>query len=289
MRYVIEHETRLEFSHPVREHQCELRLAPPDTASQRAHGLRIEIEPPAELYTYVDGFGNRVHHFGVTAPHQRLTTRVRAEVETLLANPFDYAPVPVREEREWIVAALRSEPRLWDYLLHRSVATPDLASIRHDLALPAWDPDRSVLDAVKAAMECIGAALVYRAGVTQVHSPLEHALAARAGVCQDFAHLLIALVRSWRLLARYAMGYLDPGYAEGDALPAQTPHAWAEVLIPGAGWRGFDPVHRLVANDTFVTVAVGRDSRDAAPQRGSFKGDTEGEVPQVTLSVTRQQ
>ena len=79
------------------------------------------------------------------------------------------------------------------------------------------------------------------------------------GVCQDFAHLLISLVRSWGLPARYVMGYAEDGVSS---------HAWAEVLIPGAGWRGFDATNRLVANDHYVRVAVGRDYLDAALQRG---------------------
>jgi transglutaminase-like putative cysteine protease len=80
--------------------------------------------------------------------------------------------------------------------------------------------------------------------VTDVHSPLETVLAARAGVCQDFAHLLIALVRSWGFPARYVMGYLDPGYIQSPDIKPTT-HAWAEVLIPGAGWRGFDATRQL--------------------------------------------
>jgi transglutaminase-like putative cysteine protease len=92
------------------------------------------------------------------------------------------------------------------------------------------------------------------------------------------------------------MGYLDPGWDDDDETEVSAErsadgatHAWAEVLVPGAGWRGFDATHRLVVNDTFVTVAVGRDSRDAAPLRGSFKGDETGEEPRVRLRIARQQ
>jgi len=85
--------------------------------------------------------------------------------------------------------------------------------------------------------------------------------------------------------ARYVVGYLDPGYAAG----AQATHAWTDVLVPGAGWRGFDPVHGLIANDTYVVVAVGRDYRDAAPQRGTFKGASPGAAPEVHLQVVRDQ
>ena len=98
--------------------------------------------------------------------------------------------------------------------------------------------------------------------------------------------MLIAIVRSWGFPARYVMGYQDPGYLLGSE---QATHAWAEVLVPGAGWRGFDATNGLLADHTYVRVAVGRDNGDAAPQRGSFKGDGDGEKPHVSLKVVRQQ
>ncbi len=289
MRYVVEHETRLRFRHPVREHHCELRLAPPDTPHQRVHGVRFAVDPEAPLSEFRDGFGNRVHHFDVASPHEFLKTRVTAEVETLLTNPFDYPPIPPSREMEWIASELRGTPRLWDYVLHRSPATPAVDRISLPPGCPAREPGNSVLESVRAAMSWVAATLTYRAGVTHVHSSLAEALEARAGVCQDFAHLLITLVRSWGIPARYVMGYVDPGYAPGSDPTTQAPHAWAEVLIPGAGWRGVDPVHQLVADETYLCVAWGRDYLDAAPQRGSFKGDAGGQAPEVSLSVLRQQ
>ena len=288
MRYVIDHETRLTFAEPVREHQCELRLAPSDSSTQRVHAATIEVEPPAELDRYVDYFGNQVHHFSISSSHARLVTRLHTEVETLLSNPFDYPLVPPQRERDWIADTLKAQPRLWDYALSFSPVTPDLNRVAlPGLEVPAHSPARRIVDSVIAATEWISDTLEYKPGATRVHSTLEEVWKARAGVCQDFAHLLIAVVRSWGVPARYVMGYQDPECAEDDAVIA--PHAWAEVLIPGAGWRGFDPTARLVANDGYIVVAVGRDSLDAAPQRGSFKGEDSTEGPEVTLRIARQQ
>lgn len=289
MRYVVEHESRLEFPHPVREHQCEVRLAPREDEHQRLNGLRIETEPPATLYGYTDCYGNRVHAFGITTPHRALVTRMRAEVETRLENPFDYATLPAAKEREWIAQCLRAQPRLWDYVLHRSPATPDVTStLPDDLALPAFDATRPMIDSVMVARDWIADTIAYRSGVTHVHSTLEQVFQQRAGVCQDFAHLLIAIIRGWGFPARYVTGYLDPGYlVDGAATANGAAHAWAEVLVPGAGWRGFDATAGLVVNDTYVAVAVGRDYLDANPQRGSFKGDDDGEAPEVILRVAR--
>jgi transglutaminase-like putative cysteine protease len=288
VRYIIEHETSLAFPSPVREHQCELRLTPRHDATQRVHAMYIVTDLPAELFTYIDCFGNRVHHFSLIAPHDHLVTRLHADVETLLENPFDYTALSPSQEHAWFAEMLRTQPHLWSFVLHRSPATPDLVHLQHELELPRYDPEQPLLHSVQVAMDWIAATLTYRVGVTDVHSPLETVLAARAGVCQDFAHLLIALVRFWGFPARYVMGYLDPGYIQSPDIKPTT-HAWAEVLIPGAGWRGFDATLQLVTNDTYVAVAVGRDDRDAAPQRGSFKGEEEGAPPQVSLQIMRQQ
>jgi transglutaminase-like putative cysteine protease len=229
-----------------------------------------------------------VHHFSISSSHARLVTRLHAEVETLLSNPFNYPLVPPQRERDWIADTLKAQPRLWDYALSYSPMTPDLTRVvLPELDVPTHSPARHVVDSVIAASEWIANTLAYKPGVTRVHSTLEEVWKARAGVCQDFAHLLIAVVRSWGVPARYVMGYQDPECADDDAVIA--PHAWAEVLIPGAGWRGFDPTARLVANDGYIVVAVGRDSLDAAPQRGSFKGEDSAEGPEVTLRIARQQ
>ena len=111
-----------------------------------------------------------------------------------------------------------------------------------------------------AALEWIGTAIEYTPGFTDAPGKLDDVLTQRSGGCQDLAHLLIGLVRAWGFAARYVSGYQDPSYDE-EAVE-QRPHAWAEVLIPGAGWRGFDPTTRLVVNDTYVAVAVGRDCLD---------------------------
>lgn len=255
---------------------------------QRVGAVQIDVDPPAELFTYVDSFGNRVHHFSLIAPHDRLVTRVHAEVETLLENPFGYPAFAPSEEHTWLMETLRTQPSFWSFVLHRSLVTPDLTHLQHGLELPRYDAQQPLLHSVQAAMDWIAATLTYQVGVTDVHSPLEAVLAARAGVCQDFAHLLIALVRGWGFPARYVMGYLDPGYIQSPDIKSTT-HAWAEVLIPGAGWRGFDATLQLVTDETYVAVAVGRDDQDAAPQRGSFKGEEGGEPPQVNLQIMRQQ
>jgi transglutaminase-like putative cysteine protease len=289
--FQIDHETRLDFSTPVQEHHCEMRLTPHEGAHQRLLSHALSVDPPADLHAYTDAFGNKVVYFNVMAPHEFLVTRVSSRVETGLENPFDYRLMTAAAEDLWYGDQLRRRPELWQYILHRSPATPALSSL--DLAglkLPRRDRSHAVQSSLLSVLDWIHDTLRYQAGMTGTHTPLHEALGKRAGVCQDFAHLFIALVRSWGLPARYAMGYMR-GSVEGydDATGEEATHAWAEVLVPGAGWRGFDPTNRLCVNDQYLSVAVGRDYLDAAPQRGTFKGSAAQEAPKVRVILQQQQ
>jgi transglutaminase-like putative cysteine protease len=224
------------------------------------------------------------------APHGQVVVRLRAEVETLLENPFDYAPVPPSAELDFVERELREEPSLHEFLLHRSPAVPELDSVPTP-ERPPYDASIPLFENVQQLMAWARSEFSYEPGATDVHAPLSHLFEARAGVCQDFAHLVVAAVRGWGFPARYVAGYVDPGADEArePSESPQTTHAWAEVLIPGAGWRGFDATHGLVVDGRYVPVAVGRDSFDAAPIRGTFKGAESGDVPAVRLRVARQE
>ena len=288
MNYLIEHETVLEYPDAVREHHIELRLVPRCDDHQTVLSCSIETEPAAKLASYGDYFGNRVDYFCVIPPHNRLLTRLRTEVETRKDNPFDFTPVVPGDQQVWLHDAIRKSPPLNDYLLHSSPLTPHAMKLAEALssAFPRLDREQPVMQGLLDLMAWIPSVLEYRSGVTVVHAELAAAVRQGAGVCQDFAHLFITIARSWGIPTRYVMGYLDPGICNsGEQLAT---HAWAEALVPGGGWIGFDATHNLLANDHYVAVAVGRDSYDAAPQRGSFKGDSAGTEPSVKVTVQEQ-
>ena len=288
MRYLIEHETILEYPQTVREHHIELRLAPRSDGHQKVIACTIETEPAAELASYEDYFGNRVDYFCVIQPHNRLVTRLKSEVDTLKENPFDFETIPPDEEHEWLRAEIRKAPPVNDFVLHRSLLTPPAMKLAEAIerAFPRPDKERPMLESLLELLAWVPKVLEYRSGSTEVHGSLTAAVRQGSGVCQDFAHLFITVARSWEIPARYVMGYLDPGISKvGEKLAT---HAWAEVLVPGAGWVGFDATHNLLTNDHYVAVAVGRDSYDAAPQRGSFKGESSGEQPSVTVTMQEQ-
>jgi transglutaminase-like putative cysteine protease len=293
VRYEIAHELRLTYSAPVWEHHLEARLTPQHNAHQRLLAADVATDPLCELRTYDDYFGNRVHYGGIIAPHDHLTVRLRAQVDTLLNNPFDYTALAAAREPEWLAERLREQPRLADYVLHRSPLTADLRTLPAAATpAPAREPAHTLLESVMATLEWIGGAIEYVPGFSHAPATLEDVLARGSGGCQDLTHLLISIVRTWGVPARYVMGYQDPGYAE-DEDDGQRPHAWAEVVVPGAGWRGVDPATRLVANETYVAVAIGRDAADAVPLKAVFKSAHEADAAEadteVVVEVTRDQ
>jgi transglutaminase-like putative cysteine protease len=290
MRYVIEHELRVRFAEPVFEHQCEVRLLPPSTPAQRVVAATLTTEPEAHQSTYLDYFGNHVHCFDLADAHDELITRTRVEVETLLGNPFDYAPVAPERERAWIAEALRAQPRLWDFVLHRSALTPapqDWGEAA--VTVPLAPGDRPLVRSVIAARDWIAETVSYKRESETRATPSE-LLAAGEGSAADLAHLLITIVRGWGVPARYISGYQEcTGEEDEDEVVEPSPHAWVEILIPGAGWRGVDATAGLLTSDTYITGAVGRDASDTVAQRCAFKGDGEREPPRIAVRLQRQQ
>jgi transglutaminase-like putative cysteine protease len=283
VRYQIEHRIKLSFSQAVSEQHCELRLFPRESDYQSVESFELVCKPQVSLFDYVDSFDNRVHHFSIVPPHQELEICCRTVVNNQLENPFHFlSPLPAEEQAQ-LAQLLKQEPRFFDYVSSRSDQVPSLTQFKTKWVLPKYDPNKNLLESVQDAMSWICRHLTYLPGSTEVHNPLEEVLEKRSGVCQDFAHLLIAIVRDWGWPARYVMGYQYLKEEEKKTIPAT--HAWVEIYIPVAGWCGFDVTHQLLTNDTYIPVAVGRDSYDAAPQRGSYKGPQVGQEPKVFLKV----
>lgn len=293
MRYLIERESRLRFEQPVREHQLQLRVAPWDSDRQQVRGCSLTSEPSAEPASHRDCFGNRVYRLGVVSAHERLITRLRAEVETRPAESMAFEAIAPDRERSWIDHSLHQAPRLLDFLLHRSTRTPILPeNARDGVPFPAFDPRGALLTQVHHAMIWVGETFQRNGGGSEPADSLGDLLTSGRGGPGDLAHLLVALVRGWGVPARYATGYLDPMHlstGDEDEDRPQTMHAWAEVLIPGAGWCGFDPSLGLIADETYIGVAVGRDAADVQPERAACKGDATEPEATVSLSVMRMQ
>ena len=263
MRLRVEHTTTFTYDAPIVEASTELRLRPRDVDGQRCASFRLATEPRGvRIHEFVDRLGNVVGHFDVLEPHERLVVTATSEVET---SRLEQAAPPGPLE-------------LHDYLRPSEYATLDrtIAAFASTHAGKGGAGERA-----RALMTAIGEELVYERGATSVQTPAPEVLALRRGVCQDFAHLLIAACRHEGIPARYVSGYLhDDALAGGHG----ASHAWVDVFDAEQGWLSLDPTHGREQDEEYVRVAVGRDYADVPPTRGVFKGQAE-ETLAVEVSV----
>ncbi|MBA4011547.1 MAG: transglutaminase family protein [Phenylobacterium sp.] len=280
----VRHVTQYHYAEPVRESVMEVWMQPQKTARQRLVSFDLDVDPAAQLFSYADPFGNAVYHFDVPQPHDRLRIMVNAAVETqappALPDGLDHG--------EW--DRLRSDfvrGENFDFLAFGGFAV-ETDALRAYIAEHGLDElrRRDPLNAVRALSETIYTSFDYEPGVTHADSPIDLALGAGRGVCQDFAHIMIAICRGWGLPARYVSGYLFTDRQAGDRSDPDATHAWVEVFLPSLRWVGFDPTNNVLAGERHVAAAVGRDYNDVPPSRGVYKGDAESQLV-VGVSVRR--
>jgi transglutaminase-like putative cysteine protease len=258
VRLEIVHSTRYRYSGPIAETVMEVRLRPMDGNGQRCLEFELEISSGLEPRTYRDGYGNNVHYFNLVRPHTKLIVTSRSVVETGI--DLDADP---------------GEDLVQDFLRYRS-PVKDVAGVRELVSRhPIADPtSRQVVeDALDQLTVTISRDFAYDRAVTNVYSAVDEVLELRAGVCQDFAHLFIAVARAMGVPARYVSGYIHAQQGSGVATAS---HAWAEAWVPDRGWVGYDATHPIRASDHHVRLAVGRDYSDAAPTRGIYVGSATG-------------
>jgi transglutaminase-like putative cysteine protease len=254
MRLYIEHETIFSYSQPVREAIGEARLRPRNDAGQQLLGFRLALDPHVPVDLVGDRFGNTIHCYSVLPPHRRLVVTATSEVETS-ADALSAAPALTPLEQHSFKAASQYVP-----------FTDDLLAFARGV-MPA---DADAETTARALSGAIFASCTYEPGSTDISTTADAVLAGRRGVCQDFAHLLIALCRGVGLPARYVSGYLYDSGKPADAILAS--HAWMEVFLDGRGWLGLDPTHDRATGALYTRVAIGRDYADAAPVRGIYQG-----------------
>jgi transglutaminase-like putative cysteine protease len=260
----IQHETEMEYSQPVSEWLCELRMEPVSDATQRCHSFQISVGQSVTLSNYLDGFGNRVHHFNLLKPPTSLRILAASVVETEDAGIGPMAS-QTAFSAECTADGWQLPLEALDYLPLRGPAraTPLLDPVLTELR-PM--PRMRVGMWVCQVAEYIRGRFEYARDVTDATSPIDHLLIRGKGVCQDFTHLMIAVLRSFGVPARYVSGYIHRENKESQS------HAWCEVWLPDVGWTGFDPTNGCPVNAHFVKTAVGRDFTDVPPNKGTYRG-----------------
>jgi transglutaminase-like putative cysteine protease len=276
MRFRIHHRTHYLYAGPARESFMEARLTPAHGAGQSLQHRRLDTTPACQVHAYTDYFGNQVETFSIVHRHKELVLDSHAEVETCPEPPPDAAlAVNVSEARQ----LFRGESlKLHEFLAPSSVIPRDAAFNR--LARRFFRPGDELGPALLRLNTWIKAELRYAPGVTTIDTPVITVLRHKSGVCQDFAQLMIAILRAGGLPARYVAGYIETETQRRASAHRATPplvgasesHAWVEAYLPGGYWWPLDPTNDCLAGERHVKVAVGRDYRDSTPTRGVFKG-----------------
>lgn len=293
MRFRINHRTRYLYAGEAIESFMEARLTPVTDARQRLLARSFVATPAGKVHGYTDYYGNAVESFAVAHRHEELVLESKSEVETLAwTAPAAALEISVSEARQ----IYRSERlALFEYLMP-SPAIP-MSAQGHRLANQFFKPGHALGDALLKLNHWIKTEFRYVTGSTRIDTPVTEVLAQKAGVCQDFAQVMIAILRSAELPARYVTGYIETetqkAAAEGKKpalaalVGAAESHAWVEVCLPGGCWWPLDPTNDCVAGERHVKVAIGRDYLDGTPTRGVFKG-TRTKKLEVSVTMLRE-
>lgn len=266
----IRHITRYTYSAPIRESIMEVRMQPGSDGAQRCIEFNLTLRPSARTACYFDHLGNIVHHFSIPGQHDQLFLLAEATVDV---QPFAALPSQLSAAAWDELDALAASGEHWDFLRPSAFTrpTPLLEDLAAELRVQRGrDPLSTLLDLNRS----LYSAFRYAPQSTRVDSTIDEAIAERRGVCQDFSHVMIALVRRLGIPCRYVSGYLYHQRADHrhDRSEEDASHAWVEAFLPGLGWRGFDPTNNLVAGERHIHVARGRDYADVPPTRGVFTG-----------------
>ena len=284
MQYDINHTTSYQYEEDINSCVMSLCMQPRNHRGQTVSSFLIHTTPITAFSVEFDAFGNRHHFFDIDHPHDQLVITVSATIERAMQDPpNDTFSLPHESWSE--LKALENNWDMWEFLRFTELTTVSTA-------LNQWLGSVSLADEgdpytrLKTLTQYMFKTFDYQPGSTHVDSTIDHLLEIQAGVCQDYAHLMIAVARSWGIPARYVSGYLYDT-DEQTLRAANATHAWVECWLPQLGWMPFDPTNAKVDDENLITVAIGRDYRDVAPSRGITFGGGRSELS-VGVNVKRQ-
>ena len=274
MKYYVRHISSYAYESPVTLSHHIARLLPRKTAYQEIERAKINITPSEHTLTQIkDAFGNNACIFVIEKPHDALTVTSEFTVDTKIPCYPDEHTTPSWEE----TARLLTTPST-DTLLEAAQMTCPSCFINRtreakEYALPSFSKNRPVLEAAADLMRRIYADFSYDSTATSVATPVNEVLKLRRGVCQDFAHLSIACLRSLGLAARYVSGYIRTYKNDETAMVGgDASHAWFSVFVPSFGWVDLDPTNNMYMGEEHITIGWGRDFDDMSPVKGIMTG-----------------
>ena len=282
MLYEVTHTTRYRYEAPVSQCLSEVHLTPRVFSTQRVQEMSLDVDPaPAFVYHRKDYFGNDVSSFGVFENHESLTATAKSLVEVDPREAAEnYEPLGWKNVRDKVGARSDEASLEASEFIYESPyvpSSPELAAYAHE----GFGENRPLMDVVLDLSKRIHRDFKYQPLSTSIDIPLVDVMRNRRGVCQDFAHVMIGVLRSQRLAARYVSGYVRTG---GGFQGAQASHAWVSVFFPGTGWLDFDPTNDVMPSEGHVTLAWGRDYGDVTPVKGITLGGR-GQTVEVEVYV----
>lgn len=285
MRLRICHTTRFEYQNPAYDSHNEVRMRPQDDANQRCIEFGLDITPATSSIEFDDYYRNRVQSFSIHDPHPSLIVVARSLVECMPVS----RPVPLEIQfGDFLLEDSARNSSEYDFL-NASRHVPFSEPMRKFFWLAKPDPTEDVGKYANRVVMFIRDQFEYEPGLTKVQSTADEMLTVGGGVCQDFAHVTIGVLRLAGIPARYVSGYLAPGSkVKAESVGAQASHAWLEAQLPGSGWTGFDPANGCLVDERHIRVAVGRDYSDVPPMRGVYRSHGGSQIMSVGLQIEPQ-
>ena len=268
IRYEIQHHSRYTYAAPARYCVMRLCLKPRGDDGQRLLRFEVTTDPAATVSAEIDAFGNARHVLNLHREHAGLAISASCSIEIRPKAPL---PESLGTDAWAAIHADRDAFADWDFTRPSALTTPSpvLSAFTHRMdTRPGYDP----LESLRRLSDTLHYSFSYSPGSTSVISTIDHILETGHGVCQDYAHVMIAIARSWGIPTRYVSGYLHVTGNGEQQVPATLSHAWVECRLLGLGWVGFDPTNHTLADQRHVRLAVGRDYQDVTPTRGVFHG-----------------
>lgn len=274
--FKIQHITRYEYDAPVRESVNEIRILPYRSDEQEVLQQELNITGHPPVQTFSDYWGNNTGTFNLLNPHKELVIDSKLVVRTTAA-------AEAKPAYEGSFEQLRKD--INGYLHMLELTKPDAIEAQKKIAAIVKGihaPDKSIAAIVEEACAYVYKNFQYIKGITNVTTTLDELLEHQSGVCQDFAHVLLQILRTMGIPSRYVSGYICPN--KNGLRGVGATHAWVEAWIPAQGWMGIDPTNNIWVTNTHVKLAVGRNFNDCSPIKGTFKGTAEQKLS-VYVSV----